>query len=105
MDPEANIAFQKLKETMVTAPVLALSDFTKKFMVEIDVSGKGIGALLMQEGKFIAYKSLSLRNQVISIYEREFLAVLMVIKKWKHCLRGQRFTIKTDQQSLKHLLD
>lgn len=50
-------------------------------------------------------KVLCPKNQALSVYEREFLAVLMAVQKWKHYLQGQKFIIKTDQQALKHLLD
>lgn len=104
---QADEAFTALKKAMTTAPVLALPDFTKPFVLETDVSGYGVGAVLMQEGRTIAYMSKTLcpKNQVLSIYEREFLAVLMAIQKWRNYLSGHKFFIKTDQQALKHLLD
>lgn len=46
-----------------------------------------------------------MRNQALSIYEREFLAVTMVVQKWKSYLQGHKFIIKTDQQALKFLLE
>ncbi|KAL2237277.1 UNVERIFIED_CONTAM: Retrovirus-related Pol polyprotein from transposon 17.6 [Sesamum indicum] len=100
-------AFNHLKGVMSTAPVLAFSDFTKPFIVETDACGKGIGAVLMQEGRPIAYlsKALAPKNLGLSTYEKEFLALLLAVTKWKHYLQGHHFIIKTDQKSLKHILD
>lgn len=66
--PDSEAAFQSLKEALVTIPVMALPDFKKKFKIEIDVSDKGIGVVLMQEGHPLAYlsKSLGPRNQGLS---------------------------------------
>lgn len=92
------MAFQKLKEAMTTAPVLTLPEFSKPFILETDVSGKGLGVLLMQNQTPIAFlrKALSLRNQALSIYEREFFAVLIAVRKWKTYLQGHKFIIKID---------
>lgn len=92
---------------MMTTPVLALPDFTQPFILETDASGSGVGVVLMQQGKPIGFMSKTLcpRSQALSIYEREFLAVLMAIQKWRHYLMGHKFIIRTDQQSSRHLLD
>jgi hypothetical protein len=76
--PTTAQAFQTLKMAMCTTPVLSLPDFTKTFVLECDASGKGIGVVLMQEGRPLAFtsKKLSERNLGKSIYEKEMLAIL-----------------------------
>jgi hypothetical protein len=78
--PAAAQAFQTLKMTMCTTLVLALPDLTKTFVLECDASGKGIGAVLMQEGRPLAFtsKQLSKRNLGKSIYAKEMLGILHV---------------------------
>ena len=82
---DAQQAFDKLKQAMIQSPVLALPDFQKQFVVETDASGMGIGALLQQEGHPIAYlsKTLSPKHQSLSTYEKEFLAVILALEKWR----------------------
>jgi hypothetical protein len=72
---EATKAFNQLKELMISAPVLALPDFNKLFIMETDVSLTGVGAILMQERHLIAFiiKSLRSKQQVMPVYEREML--------------------------------
>ncbi|BBH02927.1 transposable element gene [Prunus dulcis] len=105
--PEATAAFHKLKELMLSPRVLALPDFTKPFIIESDASGSGIGAVLQQEGRPIAFtsKTLGPRNQALSTYEREMMAIVHAIKKWHHYLQGRHFIIKTDHHSLKYFLN
>lgn len=104
---QAQLAFEHLKEAMISAPVLRLPNFDKEFVVETDASGTGIGAVLQQEGHPIAYlsKSLSLRHQALSTYEKEFMAVVFALEKWRGYLLDRHFKIKTDHFSLKYLLD
>ena len=92
---------------MVTAPVLVLPDFTKGFTVEADASNHGIGAVLSQEGRPIAYfsKALSHRHQALLVYDNEMLAILVSVKKWNAYLLGRHFKIQTNHQSLRFLLD
>jgi hypothetical protein len=73
--------FQTLKMAMCTTPVLALPNFTKTFVLECDAFGKGIGIVLMQEGRSLAFtnKQLSERNLGKSIYEKEMLVILHVV--------------------------
>ena len=87
------------------APVLALPDFSKEFVVETDASGSGIGAVLMQGDHPLAFisKSLCPRSQAMSTYEKECTAVLLAVEKWRQYLQHAPFTIFTDHRSLTHL--
>lgn len=96
----AQKAFDQLKQAMSATPVLALPDFTKSFCVETDACATGIGAVLMQEGHPVAFysKALSVNNQKLSIYEKEFLAIMMAVDRWRPYLSRGSFTIKIDQE-------
>ncbi|GJY42186.1 retrotransposon-related protein [Tanacetum coccineum] len=104
---EAQISFEQLKQAMISAPVLSLPNFDQPFIVETDASGVGLGAVLQQNGHPIAYlsKTLSAKHQALSTYEKEFLAVLLALEKWRGYLLDRHFVIKTDHYSLKYLLD
>jgi hypothetical protein len=105
--PAAAQDFQTLKMAMCTTPILALPDFTKTFVLECDASRKGIGVVLMQEGRPLSFtsKQLSQKNLGKPIYEKEMLAILHAVELWRPYLLGQRFQIKIDRQSLKYFLE
>ena len=73
---------------MSGVPVLRLSDFSKPFILEKDAYGSGVGAILAQEGRPLAFLSQALdpKHLGLSIYEKEFLVMLMVVDKWRHYL-------------------
>ena len=104
---EAKLAFEKLKKALCEAPVLALPCFDKPFVVETDACGQGIRAVLMHEGHPMAYISRHLKGKQLhlSIYEKELLAVVFDVQKWCYYLLSRHFVIKTDQKSLKYLLE
>ncbi|XP_074306485.1 putative mitochondrial protein AtMg00860 [Silene latifolia] len=103
---ESQVAFDTLKRALTSAPVLAVPDFTKQFIVETDASNSGIGVVLVQEDHPIAFISRALgpKWQKLSVYEKELLAIVFAVQKWEQYLSGQHFLIKTDQRSLKWLL-
>uniref|UniRef100_A0A8R7UE97 Reverse transcriptase domain-containing protein n=1 Tax=Triticum urartu TaxID=4572 RepID=A0A8R7UE97_TRIUA len=82
---QAQAAFERLKIAMKTPPVLALPNFDMSFSIETDACDTGVGAVLVQEGHPAAFfsKAFGVRNQKLSTYEKEFLAVMMAIDKWR----------------------
>jgi hypothetical protein len=92
---------------MTTTPVLALPNFNATFIVEIDACGEGVGAVLMQAGQPIAFlsKALGDKHRALSICEKEFLALIMAMEKWKHYLQRQEFIILTNHKSLAYLTE
>jgi hypothetical protein len=104
---QAEHAFNQLKQAMVSTPVLALPNFDLPFTVETDACDTGVGAILSQNGHPIAYlsKALGINNRKLSVYEKEFLAVMMAVDKWRPYLQRGPFTIVTDHKSLVNLQD
>lgn len=102
---EAEEAFNKLKLAMSRPPVLAMPNFNILFVVETDASGYGVGAVLLQEGRPVAYfsKLLGIRAQAKSVYEKELIAICLAVLKLKPYLIGRHFVVRFDQQSLRFL--
>ena len=90
---------------MTRTPILALPNFQEPFTIEIDACHDGIGAVLMQQGQPIAYlsKALGEKHRALSIYEKEFLALIMAVERWRAYLQRQEFIILTDHKSLAYL--
>lgn len=92
---------------MASPQVLALLEFSAPFELECDVSGVGIGAVLLQKRKPITFASQPLGpiNQSLSTYEKELIAIIFSMKKWQRYLQGRHFVIKIDHHSLRYFLN
>jgi hypothetical protein len=90
---------------MKQPPVLALQDFSLPFTLEVDASDFGLGAILMQHDKPISFFSRTIGpgSAGLSTYDKEAMAILEALKKWKHYFSVTSLVIKTDQQSLKYI--
>uniref|UniRef100_A0A2N9IIM1 RNA-directed DNA polymerase n=1 Tax=Fagus sylvatica TaxID=28930 RepID=A0A2N9IIM1_FAGSY len=102
---EQEKAFQLIKQKLTNAPLLSLPNFSKTFEIECDASGVGIGAVLMQEGRPIAYFSEKLSGAALNYptYDKELYALVWALETWQHYLWPKEFVIHTDHESLKHL--
>jgi hypothetical protein len=100
-----HIAFETLKSALVPFPILSLPDFSKPFLLEIDVSDIGVGVVLMQGGHPIAFvrKPLGPKLRGLSTYEKEYIPILMAVEKWRSYLQLGEFVIATYHKSLSHL--
>ena len=104
---QAEESFHNLKRAMTQALVLSLPDFSKQFVVEADALGNGLGTVLMQEGKPLAYYSKAITGRSLgrSTYEKELMAIVHSVHQWRNYLLGHRFRIRTNHNSLKYLLE
>jgi hypothetical protein len=104
-------AFELLKQRFATAPVLALPDFRKDFVLFTDASDYALGACLSQEDatgelRPIAYESRTLTpaERNYATHEKEMLAIIHALKVWRHYLLGSKTSVNSDHRSLTHFL-
>jgi hypothetical protein len=97
-------AFQMLKKLLTTAPVLTQSYITKHFDMYCDLYGTGLGCILMQDGRVIAYAShqLSHHEQHYPRHDLELVAVVIALKIWRCYLLGNLVHIYTNHKSLEY---
>jgi hypothetical protein len=102
---KCNEVFEQLKVLLTTAPVLAQPDIEKSFDVYCDASGSGLGCVLMQEGRVIAFASRQLRRHEAHYptHDLELAAVVHALKIWRHYPLGNICHLYTDHKSLKYI--
>jgi len=95
----------RIKKHLTEAPVHVLPDFTKTFEIECDASGIGIGGVLMQQGKLVAYFSEKLGGAQLnySVYDKELYALVCEPETWQHYLWLKEFVIHSNHEALKYL--
>nr|KYP56341.1 Retrovirus-related Pol polyprotein from transposon 17.6 [Cajanus cajan] len=100
-------SFEELKWRLTTSPVLVLSDSGELFEVYCDASHQGLGCVLMQNRKVVAYASRQLKNHERNYptHDLELAAVVFALKIWRHYLYGAQFSVFSDHKSLKYLFD
>jgi ribonuclease HI len=103
--PACQESFEMLKQKLTTTLVLVLLDVHKTFSVYCDASYTGLGCVLMQEGKVVAYSSrkLKVHEKNYPTHDLELAAVVHALKTWRHYLYGQKCDIYTDHKSLKYI--
>jgi hypothetical protein len=102
---KAQSAFDEIKHLLTTAPVLALPNFEDVFEVECDASGVGIGAVLIQGGRPLAYFSEKLNEakKKYSTYDKEFYALVRALDHWRHYLISKEFILHSDHEALRYI--
>ena len=98
-------AFEAIKRVIMTLPVLAYFDKTKKHTIQCDASKKGLGAVLLQESKPVMYMSRALTEteQRYSNIERELLAIVFALERLNHHTFGRTITVQSDHQPLQSI--
>nr|CAB3502749.1 unnamed protein product [Digitaria exilis] len=104
-DGKCEEAFRTLRKLLTSAPVLTQPDSTKPYDVYCDASGTGLGCVLMQENRVIAYASRALRPHELNYptHDLELAAVIHALKIWRHYLIGVPCNVYTDHKSLKYV--
>ncbi|KAH0650155.1 hypothetical protein KY284_030067 [Solanum tuberosum] len=98
-------SFHELKDRLISTPVLALPGGSEGYAVYFDASGVGLGCVLMQYGKVIAYASRQLRKHEKNYptHDLELVAVVHALKIWRHYLYGVHIDTFTDNKSLQYI--
>jgi hypothetical protein len=99
---ETEKSFNLLKRKITEQPILVLPDFQKTFQVKCDASGFAIGAVLNQEDKPMAYFNEKLNEVKVKYYtyDKEFYAIIQVLRKWRHYLIPKEFVLYSDNHAL-----
>ncbi|XP_022887797.1 uncharacterized protein LOC111403499 [Olea europaea var. sylvestris] len=104
---ECKKSFQELKKRLVSTPIFTLPSPGEEFVIYSDASHQGLGCVIMQNGKVVAYASRQLKKHELNYptHDLELAAVVLALKIWRHYLYGEKCQIFTDQKSLKYIFD
>ena len=104
-DDRCEASFQELKQRLTSAPILALPTSSREYTVYSDASRQGLGCVLMQDGRVIAYASRQLKKHEVNhpTHDLELAAIVFALKIWRHYLYGVTCRVFTDHRSLKYL--
>nr|GEW64174.1 putative reverse transcriptase domain-containing protein [Tanacetum cinerariifolium] len=102
---EREKSFEELKKRLVFAPILTLPSGSGGFQIYSDASKKGLGRVLMQHGKVIAYASRQLKPYEANYptHDLDLATVVFALKIWRHYLYEETCDIFTDHKSLKYI--
>ena len=104
-DDRCEEASQELKRRLTIAPILIVPNRGQGYTVYYDASSAGLGCVLMQSGRVVAYSSRQLKNheQNYPTHDLELAAVVFASKIWRHYLYGEEFEVYSDHKSLKYI--
>ena len=104
-DDRCEEAIQELKRRLTSAPILIVPDRGQGYTVYCDASRAGLGCVLMQSGRVVAYGSRQLKNHEKNYptHDMELAAVVFALKIWRHYLYGEEFEVYSDHKSLKYI--
>ena len=94
-------AFQKLKKLLTRVSILVVLDLAGDFMVCTDASLEGIGAVLMQNGRVIAYESRKLKDHELNYptHDLELATIVHALVRWRDFLLGHKFELHSDHHN------
>jgi hypothetical protein len=103
--PSCEASFQELKKRLTTASILVMPDMENPFSIYCDALGQGLGCVLMQDGRVVAYASRQLRKHEVNYltHDMELATVVHALKIWRHYLMGKWCELCTDHKSLKYI--
>jgi hypothetical protein len=109
---ECDKSFETLKEKLITIPIMIFQNWENEFHVHVDASGISLGAILMQPGDgamdhpiYFVSRKLSQEEHNYIMMEREGLAMIYALQKFRHYLLGSHFKLFTDHSALKYLVN
>ena len=104
-DDACEQAFQELKTRLNSAPILTIPDSNQVYEVYTDACHQGLGCVLMQQGRVVAYASRQLKphERNYPTHDLELAAIIFALKIWRCYLYGAKFQLFSDHKSLKYL--